>query len=122
MFLPVEQPVSVKAGDRIGLTLHVMPAEIMLSWKLQLPDGRVSAHSVMKGMLLTRHDLVRTRPDLVPTLTSWGEARRSVLMLCDGRTTLAELEGEVQRRHPTLFPTPRDAQRFVAEVITRYSA
>jgi hypothetical protein len=48
-------------------------------------------------------------------------ARQTVLQLCDGRHALAEIEGEVLRRHAPLFASVADAQAFVAEVVLRYS-
>ena len=50
-----------------------------------------------------------------------GEARRTVLELCDGRRSVAEIEREVLRRHPTLFASGGVAAEFVAEVVTRYA-
>src|SRR5206468_2971544 len=73
-------------------------------------------HSTWKGMLISKEELQRTRPNFVPTLTARGAARLSVLSLCDGRRTLAEIEEEVYRRHPRLFPSRSQAAAFVAEV------
>ena len=57
----------------------------------------------------------------VPVLSARGEARRSVVNLCDGRRTRGDIEQEVQRRHSDLFPTLAEAAEFVAEVVTRYA-
>ncbi len=54
-------------------------------------------------------------------VTPWGDARLSVLTLCDGQRPLAEVEQEVFRRHPKLFRSSQEAATFVAEVVTRYS-
>jgi hypothetical protein len=72
-------------------------------------------------MLLCAEDVRKTSPDFVPRLSSWGEARRSILELCDGRRPLAEIEQAVFDRHSNLFPTPGEAAAFVAEVVTAYS-
>ena len=58
---------------------------------------------------------------LSPTLTERGQARMTVLELCDGRRSLGEIETEMLRRHPQLFDTPSAAALFVAEVVTRYA-
>jgi hypothetical protein len=73
-------------------------------------------------MLLTREDLRSNDPASHPRLTPRGEARRTLLELCDGRHPLEEIEREVQRRHPQLFASAAEAQAFVAEVVTRYGA
>ena len=72
-------------------------------------------------MLLCPEDLRKAKPDFVPRLTTWGEARRSVVDLCDGRRTLAAIEKEVYKRHPNLFASPAEAAAFVAEVMVPYA-
>lgn len=44
---------------------------------------------------------------------------RTVVNLCDGGRTLAEIEDEVFRLHADLFETREEAAVFVAEVVTR---
>ena len=72
-------------------------------------------------MLLPRETLARTRPGFVPRLTRRGQARQTVLELCDGVRPLADIEREVYERHRDLFASPDGAQTFVAEVVTRYA-
>jgi hypothetical protein len=72
-------------------------------------------------MLIPAEDLARTRPEFKPKLIPRGEARRTVVNLCDGVRTLAEIEQEVFRLHPNLFRTRDEAAAFVAEVVTRYA-
>jgi hypothetical protein len=138
VFLPIDRPVPVVAGDCIRVKMHVMPAEMMLTWKVEVREhhpgepgaqsganpnglkGRFS-HSTLHGMLLCSEDLRKTAPDFVPRLSSWGEARRSILELCDGQRALAQIEQEIYRRHQNLFPTLKEAAAFVAEVTTAYS-
>jgi protein arginine N-methyltransferase 1 len=130
VFLPVDHAVDVAPGDAIAVTLHVDPRQVVLTWKVEVrDDGGPSgnghraafAHSTFRGMLVCREDLERTRPQFVPVLSPRGEARRSVVNLCDGHRTLRDIEAEVQRRHPDLFPSLAKAAEFVAEVVTRYA-
>jgi hypothetical protein len=72
-------------------------------------------------MLISREDMARTRPDQRPSLTPAGLGRKSVLELCDGVRSIAEIEREMLRRHPDLFPDLASAAAFVAEVVTRYT-
>jgi hypothetical protein len=72
-------------------------------------------------MLICKEDLQRTQPHFIPTLSPWGEARLSVLSLCDGQRALSEIERQVYHGHPKLFRSRGEASAFVAEVITRYS-
>ncbi|MDE3154720.1 MAG: 50S ribosomal protein L11 methyltransferase [Acidobacteriota bacterium] len=126
VFFPVERPVAVERGDRIEIALRIRPVELVVAWQVTVtgPDGVVKARcrqSTFQGMLVPASDVRRTDPASVPELSAAGRARRSVLELCDGRRALAEIETEVWRRHPDLFPSHAQAAVFVAEVLTRYA-
>jgi protein arginine N-methyltransferase 1 len=132
IYFPVDTPAELEKGECVRVIMHVVPVESLISWTVEVwnegsgnGSGRVRRaafkHSTFKGMLLCEEDLQRTRPAFVPRLTSWGNARLSVLTLCDGQRPLAEIENEVYRRHPKLFRSRAEAATFVAEVVTRYT-
>jgi protein arginine N-methyltransferase 1 len=125
VFLPLARAVHVREGDRVETKIRILPEHHMVAWdvRVERPDGSVEAfrHSTLNGMLVTPEELARTRPDFRPALTRAGAARRSILELCDGSRTLADIEDEVFRRHAELFATRDEAAMFVAEVVTRYS-
>ena len=128
-FLPLERPLDVIENDRVLVTMHVIPAEKLVSWNIEVSRKDKATwqrralfrQSTFKGMLLGEEDLRYTRSTFVPRLTGWGEARLSVLNLCDGRRALPEIETEVYRRHPRLFRSSAEAASFVAEVVARDS-
>lgn len=125
VFFPIDEPVPVVENDRVEIEMQIVTGEAMVRWEVTVlrSDGSPKAssrHSTFEGMLVCKEDLVRTRPDFTPKLTSRGEARLTVLLLCDGRP-LAEIEDEVYRRHPDLFKSHQEAALFVAEVVTRYA-
>jgi protein arginine N-methyltransferase 1 len=126
VFFPIERAVPIAPGDRIDMSLRVLPAEFVVTWRAEVWRAGActarSSHSTLNGMLVTAEDLRATRPDFVPKLSAWGEARRTILELCDGQHTLAAIEHEVLRRHPDLFASLGLAAEFVAEVVTRYAA
>ena len=110
--------------------MHIVPVEKLVTWKVEVwsegdsqEDVRRATfqHSTFKGMLLCSDDLRRSQPTFVPTLTRLGDARLSVLNLCDGRRPLSKIEHEVFHRHPDLFRSLSEAATFVAEVVTRHS-
>jgi len=72
-------------------------------------------------MLIAQEALERTRPDFIPRLNPWGVARFTLLTLCDGKRTLAEIERELYLRHQDLFQSPGEAAAFAAEVVTGYA-
>jgi len=132
VFFPIARPVPLEERDQIDVRLRILPAGGIVSWTVDVRAGRDGlgpdptskgrfAHSTFQGMLICKDDLERTDPRFVPRLSPWGEARRSVLELCDGRQALGEIEREVQRRHPALFQSLAEAAAFVTEVVTRYA-
>lgn len=126
VFFPIGRPVALEKGDRVRIKMQILPSELVVTWEVEVwgeADTRKArfTHSTFQGMLLCKEDLERTRPYFIPKLSPWGEARRSILNLCDGGRTLAEIEHEVYSHHPELFRSLGEAAAFVAEVITRYS-
>ena len=126
VFLPLSKAVAVEPGDVVGTRLTIDPIAVMLRWRVEIAsaDGRVrhaTDASTFHGMLMSRDDLRRTRPDFVPVLTAAGRARKTILDLCDGAHPVADIEAEVERRHASLFATPAAVAVFVAEVLTRYA-
>ena len=119
---PIDPPVAVRAGDNIALRMHIRPGDLLVHWVVTVRGGEYrSSHSTLVGMLLGREKLRQTSPHSIPSLTPRGEARKTVLALCDGAHTLDCIEREVFGRHRPLFRDYSEAQVFVAEVVTRYS-
>ena len=132
VFFPIARPVALDEHDQIRVRLRILPAAAIVTWTVDVKAGRDGrgpapeskgrfAHSTFQGLLLCKEDLERTDLHFVPRLSPWGEARRSVLELCDGRRALGEIEREVHGRHPTLFRSHAEAAAFVTEVVTRYA-
>jgi len=124
VFFPLEHAVPVRPGDRVLLHVRIRPADLVVSWDVEVHAARAvhrERHSTLGGMLLSREDVEANVPGSAPRLTPRGHARRTVLDLCDGRRTLADIEREVFSRHGELFTGAGEAQAFVAEVVTRYA-
>jgi protein arginine N-methyltransferase 1 len=123
VYLPLTRAVDVQPGDRVSIRLRIRPADMLLSWTVEVHAAVGTfreSHSTLEGMLLTREELRAHDPAQRPRLSDRGHARATVLALCDGGRALAEIEHEVQARHAALFPTAGEAQAFVAEVVSRY--
>jgi protein arginine N-methyltransferase 1 len=127
IYFPIDRAVQVVEGDSVKIRMTVRPAGSVVNWNVDVLDGCSGAkkgsfrHSSWKGMLLPSENLTRTTPGFKPKLIPRGEGRRTVVNLCDGVRTLAEIEDEVFRLHPDLFRTREEAAGFVAEVVTRYT-
>jgi type I protein arginine methyltransferase len=125
VYFPIGRPVDLHRGDRVCVTMRIAPAELIVTWHVGVTTahGVTKAefrHSTWRGMLLCDEDLAKARSDYTPRLSPWGEARRSVLELCDGRS-VAAIEAEMRLRHPGLFSAPAEAAQFVSEVLIPYS-
>jgi protein arginine N-methyltransferase 1 len=123
VMLPLQPAVDVRPGDRLSVWFHLLPADRVVTWRVELTGSAGSrrfAHTTFTGMLLTGEDRILTDPQWIPRLTPAGAARRTVLELCDGERPLRDIEAEVYRRHASLLPTPDDASVFVAEVLAPY--
>jgi SAM-dependent methyltransferase len=126
VYLPIDRAVRVEQGDRLRIDIRADPIEAMVTWSVEIvprsgQPGVRFRHSTAKGMLISREGLRRSRPSFRPRLTPHGEARRTVLELCDGVRPLEEIERAVYERHRAIFRSAADASGFVAEVVTRYS-
>ena len=134
VFFPIDRPVALTQEDLVRIKMRILPGEMMVQWIVEVCGNNENlqgqktittkakfSHSTLKGMLISNEDLRKTQPDFIPKLSPWGEARRSVVNLCDGRRTLVEIEDEIYRSHSQLFPSLAKAAEFVAEVVTRYA-
>ena len=121
-FLPFHQPIDLAAGDTLEVSVRLLAADMILSWEVARPGGSDRrAQSTWKGMLPVRETRLRTRDDAVPVLTARGQARKTVLELCDGARSVLDVERELLLRHPALFTTEREASVFAAEVLAVYA-
>jgi protein arginine N-methyltransferase 1 len=133
-FFPLEWPIDVRRGDEVVLRLRVTPAESLYTWWLTVRrsmhgvDGRSGQAldevasvrgSTFVGQLISSEDLDKSRPGRHPRLTPRALARLTVLELCRGGATVAEIESEVAGRHPQLFESPAAVARFVSEIVDR---
>ena len=127
VYFPIDRAVQVAEGDLVWIRMMVRPTDSLVNWNVDVLNGHTGfkmdsfRHSTWKGMLIPAEDLRYTQPGYKPKLTPRGEGRRTVVNLCDGVRTLAEIEDEVFRLHPDLFRNRDEAAVFVAEVVTRYS-
>lgn len=121
-FLPFDRPMDVAAGETIDVSVRLLASDMILAWTAgRAAGGDRRAQSTWHGMLPVREARLRTRDDAVPVLTPRGEARRTVLELCDGARSVREVERALLDRHPALFQTERDASVFAAEVLAVYA-
>jgi protein arginine N-methyltransferase 1 len=127
-FFPLREPVRIEEGDRVEVEIRLAPfvtAGTYMTWEVAIEgrDGAVaSRHSTFEGTPLSREALERQLPQYRPSLSSRGDAARTVLdLVADGRT-LESIEAETFKRYPTLFREVRDAAAFISKVLRDYGA
>jgi protein arginine N-methyltransferase 1 len=119
VFLPIDEPVNVNAGERIKTTAMARHLDDVIGWTVELPDsGRHFSQTTFNGLLLDHAALISARRDRVACLNPRGRARQIVLSYCDGQRTIAEVEALVQRDHPDMFPSPHATSLFIAKVLS----
>ena len=122
VFYPVERSVAIRRDDCVDIAFDVIPQHSFVNWAVEVRRAGQSverfAQSTLRGMLISKQYLHRTRPEFVPLLTPWGMARRSVLDLCSGERPLSEIEQQVYECHRDLFRSAGEAQAFVVEVLS----
>lgn len=104
----------------IESTPIISVARETFAWIVQFGgSGSRFAHSTWDSMLLSPEDLIRSRPDRVPELSTVGSARLTVLGYCDGLRSARQIEETVLREHPNLIPSVDKIRRFATEVLAR---
>jgi protein arginine N-methyltransferase 1 len=122
-FLPIGEPVAVKAGDVVKANVMTRPDDHLIAWRVALPARGVAySHSTWLGDLYSPADIARRDPGHVPKPTRTGQARICVLGYCDGKRTGREIEQLVLREHPDLLPSAEEISRFVAQVLDEDAA
>ncbi len=117
-FLPIAEPVAVKAGDSIRASVMARPDDHVIAWRVDIPAcGRSFSHSTWQGELLSPQRIAQRNPQHIPKLSRLGIARTCVLSYCDGKRTAREIEQAVLRDHPDLLPSSGEIARFVAQVL-----
>jgi len=118
MFFPIDEPVRVRAGDAIDVSMQILPDAAMYSWEVAIDGAKRCQQSTLRAVMLTLEDLKRTNPAHIPVRTPEASARLTVLSLCDGRHSLREIERGVYDAHRDLFRSPDEAATFVARVLS----
>jgi hypothetical protein len=125
VFFPLRESIAVRRGDCVSIAMAIRPESLIVRWRVTIARDGQRLHetdtSTFSGMLLSKGNVERTRPDFTPRLTAAGLARRTVVDLCDGTRTVKDIEAAVFARHRSLFDDEHAAAAFVAEVITRYA-
>lgn len=122
IFLGFDQPLQVKAGDVIDVSVRVAHTNSIIAWTVRDPaTGRVQRYNNWASMPISTVDRAgagqRGRG-----LTSRGQATRILLDYVDMGMTGEQIEQAIMAEHPGLFPNALQVSRFVKDELPRYLA
>lgn len=128
MALPLREPLAVRAGERLGLTVSAVLRgdEYLWSWRTEHrgADGAVHARqrqSTFLGAPLSPEALRPGDLDARPALDQDARVDRFALCLADGRRTLEAIARATTERFPGRFRDAREAAGHVGALLRRYA-
>ena len=119
VFLPLEQPVAVRAGERLHFALK-RPEYGDWTWTTE-HDGRRQRQSTFLSLPATPARLLKASDAYRPTLSARGEAAGWLLSNMAGQRSVVELADAVFGRYPAAFSGRGDALNFVRELAGQLS-
>lgn len=129
-FLPFEEPLPVREGDRVTVDLAARLVGDDYVWRWDTAWTPVDPErgppvryrqSTFLGETFSPAQLRRRDAAHRPRLNAEGRLERAVLEGMTGGATLLELAGRLAAEHPGRFAEPDQALAFVREVAARFS-
>jgi len=121
-FYPVEEPIQVQAGDRVGVEIDLRPASRLMSWTITVTsesgDRRVSRHSTLLGDFVSKRDLSHAAPSVS---TAVSDAVAAALDLADGNHNRSEIIDAVFANHAGAFTSRRHCASILQAVLGQLS-
>jgi len=118
--LPVEQPMPVRAGDQLQLTVMLRPAEELFAWRVSVPArGLHAGLSTWDSALVHEDAVVRAHRDRPVHLSAHGRLRQVVLGYCDGKRSVSDIVSLVKRDHGLMMPSLETLEAAVLRILGR---
>lgn len=127
-FLPFEQPVNLKQGDRVAIRIkaRLFGSQYMLFWNSTFIDGkngqkmRSFVQSSLKSAVFPVPRLTSISPEHIPQASIAVAIDRDCLGLVDEKRSLAGIATELMARYPGHFADASEALSHVSRVLSRY--
>jgi predicted RNA methylase len=119
VFLPLEQPLSVKAGEQLHFSLK-RPEFGDWTWITEYA-GQRQRQSTFLSSPMTPARLLKASDVYQPVLNARGEAAKWGLARMAGEISIGELAIQLRGQYPELFTSDEDAFRFVKDLAGPYS-
>jgi protein arginine N-methyltransferase 1 len=128
-FLPFEQPVRLRPGDRVAARIRarLFGGQYILFWNSTIIDGATGtiqhsfAQSELKSRVLSPRALAPFAADHVPQASTALALDRDCLTLVDDQRSLIDIALEVMARHPGHFSSEAEALGHVGRVLRHYT-
>jgi len=129
-FLPWTQPVSLAAGQAVGVNLEAKLVENDYVWRwttrIKPLEGSGAPHihfeqSRLTGEVLSPAHLLRGAADYVPRLSEEGHLRRRTFDLMDGKVSLEEIAHRLATEFPQRFSKWEHALSYAGGISQEYS-
>lgn len=119
VFLPLEEPIRVRTGERVDVRLRIHPERGLVAWSAGRRGGEAPLHGGPLGLLLGTEDLRRVDPGRRVRLSPRGAAEARALDLARRGRALGAIRSDLLRRFPRLFPSEDRATAFLADLVAR---
>ena len=117
-FLPLQEPLEVRAGDRLGFALK-RPEFGEWTWTTRSSDG-LQRQSTFLSQPLPTARLKKGSEKNRPALNLRGEAALWLLEHAVSQLSIAELAVGVYAQYPRAFTSPAEALQFVQDLIAEF--
>ena len=119
VFLPLEEPIEVKAGEQLNFALK--RAEFGEWTWTTTHAGHKQRQSTFLSQPLTPAQMLKASENYQPALSERGQAVQWLLSRMDGSTAAGELAKQVRKEFPQQFATNAEALQQVRELAERFS-
>jgi len=120
VFLPLSEPISVKKGDVLSFELN-RPEFGEWTWTVGYGD-KYQRHSTFLSEPISTAVLQKKSDAYEPKLSEKGQAAQDVLLRMEGSESTEKIVDHVMIKYRKLFPGRKQADRFVKNVVERYSS
>ncbi len=119
VFLPLAQPLQVKAGEPLHFALQ-RPEFGDWTWTTEYA-GQRQRQSTFLAQPLTPARLLKASDHYQPALSARGEAAQWLLARMTGEVPVGRLAAAMRDHYPGVFTTEADALRFAKDLAQHYS-
>lgn len=120
VFLPLAEPISVKKGDVLSFELN-RPEFGEWTWTVGYGD-KYQRHSTFLSGLISPEILQKKADSYKPQLSLKGKVAKEILSQLDGKNPTAEIVEHIMAEQGRLFPSRKQVEQFVKDIIERYSS